>query len=175
MGITEILRWIWIFHTNKMKSSESFNKQPTQLIVQLNSSLRDTIVALVVVFCYSKIFLPVTCCVRRFPMMLIPIIQLKWFGYIHIVSNPIPPPLFIFSPRKELGTDGIVRSWGWGMGTFTVHFSVVDIWEVTHCVWAGTKIISITRKLSRSPASNFRPVHVLLSRFYLDFIQILSR
>ena len=38
MGITEILRRIWLFSANKIKSSESVNKQPTQLIVELNSS-----------------------------------------------------------------------------------------------------------------------------------------
>ena len=43
MGITEILRRIWLFSANKTKSSESFNKQPTQLIVELNSSLRQII------------------------------------------------------------------------------------------------------------------------------------
>ena len=37
MGITEILRRIWLFAANKIKSSESFSKQPTQLIVELNS------------------------------------------------------------------------------------------------------------------------------------------
>ena len=41
MGITEILRRIWLFSANKIKSSESFNKQPTQLIIKLNSSLRQ--------------------------------------------------------------------------------------------------------------------------------------
>ena len=44
MGITEILRRIWLFSENKVKSSESFSKQPTQLIIQLNSSLRHIIV-----------------------------------------------------------------------------------------------------------------------------------
>ena len=39
MGITEILRRIWLFSSNKIKSHESFSKQPTQLIVKLNSSL----------------------------------------------------------------------------------------------------------------------------------------
>ena len=33
MGITEILRKIWLFSANKIKSSESFSKQPTQLII----------------------------------------------------------------------------------------------------------------------------------------------
>ena len=33
MGITEILRRMWLFSTNKIKSSESFSKQPTQLII----------------------------------------------------------------------------------------------------------------------------------------------
>ena len=42
--ITEILRRIWLFSANKIKSSESFSKQPTQLIVELNSSLRHIIV-----------------------------------------------------------------------------------------------------------------------------------
>ena len=36
MEITEILRRIWLFSANKIKSSES---EPTQLIVELNSSL----------------------------------------------------------------------------------------------------------------------------------------
>jgi hypothetical protein len=37
MGITEILKRIWLFSANKIKSSESFSKQsthcPTQLII----------------------------------------------------------------------------------------------------------------------------------------------
>ena len=33
MGITEILRKIWLFSANKIKSSESVTKQPTQLII----------------------------------------------------------------------------------------------------------------------------------------------
>ena len=41
MGITEILRRIWLLSANKIKSSESVSKQPTQLIVELNSSLRQ--------------------------------------------------------------------------------------------------------------------------------------
>ena len=44
LGITEILRRIWLFFANKIKSSASFSKQPTQLIVELNSSLRHIIV-----------------------------------------------------------------------------------------------------------------------------------
>ena len=47
MGITEILRRIWLFSANKIKSSESGSKQPTQFIVELNSSLRHIIVTLV--------------------------------------------------------------------------------------------------------------------------------
>ena len=40
MGIIEILRWFWFFlYINKTKSSESFRKQPNQLIVELNSLL----------------------------------------------------------------------------------------------------------------------------------------
>ena len=39
MGITEILRRIWLFSANKIKSSESGSKQPTQLIVEFNSTL----------------------------------------------------------------------------------------------------------------------------------------
>ena len=46
MGITEILKNIWLFSANKTKSSESFSKQPTQLIVKLNSSLQHIIVTL---------------------------------------------------------------------------------------------------------------------------------
>ena len=33
MRITEILRRIWLFSANKIKSSESFSNQPTQLII----------------------------------------------------------------------------------------------------------------------------------------------
>ena len=46
MGITEILRKIWLFSANKINSAESFSKQPTQLINELNSSLRRIIVTL---------------------------------------------------------------------------------------------------------------------------------
>jgi hypothetical protein len=46
MGITEVLRRIWLFSENKIKSSESGRKQPTQLIIELNSSLRHIIVTL---------------------------------------------------------------------------------------------------------------------------------
>jgi hypothetical protein len=41
MGITGILRGIWLFSANKIKNFESFSKEPTQLIVELNSSLRQ--------------------------------------------------------------------------------------------------------------------------------------
>ena len=46
MRITEILRRIWLFSAEKIKSSESFGKQPTQLIVKLNSSLWHIIVTI---------------------------------------------------------------------------------------------------------------------------------
>ena len=47
MGITEILKRIWLFSAKKIKSSESVSKQPTQLIVELNSLLRHIIVTMV--------------------------------------------------------------------------------------------------------------------------------
>ena len=47
MGITEILRRIWLFSANKIKKYESVSKQPTQLIVELNSSLRHIIVTII--------------------------------------------------------------------------------------------------------------------------------
>ena len=56
MGITEILRRIWLFSLIKIKSSESFNKQPTQLIIEFNSSLRqiiDSQALLVYFFCQN--------------------------------------------------------------------------------------------------------------------------
>jgi hypothetical protein len=59
MGITEILRRIWLFSANKIKSSESFSKQPIQLIVELNSSLRHIIVTQVSGTCYMYIGLNV--------------------------------------------------------------------------------------------------------------------
>ena len=40
------MRRIWLFSANKIKSSESFSKQPTQLIVELNWALRHIIVTL---------------------------------------------------------------------------------------------------------------------------------
>ena len=46
MGITEILRRISLFSANRTKSSESFSKQPTQLIVERNSSLWQIIVTI---------------------------------------------------------------------------------------------------------------------------------
>ena len=42
IGIIEILRRIWLIH--KIKSYDSVSKQPTQLIIELNSSLRHIIV-----------------------------------------------------------------------------------------------------------------------------------
>ena len=44
MGLAESLRRIWLFSANKIKSSDSGSKQPTQLIIELNSSLRHIIV-----------------------------------------------------------------------------------------------------------------------------------
>ena len=46
--ITEILRRLWPISANKIKSSESGSKQPTQLVVELNSSLRHIIATIVV-------------------------------------------------------------------------------------------------------------------------------
>ena len=46
MGITEILRRICLFFANEIKISESVSKQPTQLIVELNSSFGHIIVTL---------------------------------------------------------------------------------------------------------------------------------
>ena len=54
MGITEILKRIWILYANKIKSSDSFSKQPTQLIIELNSSLRHIIVTIVYFFLWTK-------------------------------------------------------------------------------------------------------------------------
>ena len=33
MGVTEILIRIWLFSANNIKSSESFSKQPTEIII----------------------------------------------------------------------------------------------------------------------------------------------
>ena len=42
IGIIEILRRIRLFSANNIKSSESGSKQPTQLIIKLNSSSNST-------------------------------------------------------------------------------------------------------------------------------------
>ena len=47
MGITENLRRIWLFSPSKIKGFDSFSKQPTQLIFQLNSSLWHIIVTVI--------------------------------------------------------------------------------------------------------------------------------
>ena len=63
MGMTEILRSIWLFSTNKIKSSQSFSKQPTQLIVELNLSSRQklgTILSLPFFVLRVKLFFPLT-------------------------------------------------------------------------------------------------------------------
>jgi len=45
LPVTEILGKIWLFSANKIKkNSESFSKQQTQLIIELNSSLWHIIV-----------------------------------------------------------------------------------------------------------------------------------
>ena len=55
MEITDILRRIWLFSANKTKSSESFSKQPIQLIVKLYSSLRHIIVTHVAHFNFFQL------------------------------------------------------------------------------------------------------------------------
>ena len=57
MGITETLRRIWLFSANKIKISESVSRQPTQLIVEVNSSLRHIIVTKD----YLLIYFPFSC------------------------------------------------------------------------------------------------------------------
>ena len=49
MGITEILRRIWLFTANNIKCYEYFSKQPTQIILDLNSSLPHIILTNVVI------------------------------------------------------------------------------------------------------------------------------
>ena len=44
MVITKLLRRIWLFSANKIKSFESGSKQPTPLFVELNLSLRHKFV-----------------------------------------------------------------------------------------------------------------------------------
>ena len=44
MEITKNFRRIWLFSANKKQISESFSKQPTRLIVELNSALQHIIV-----------------------------------------------------------------------------------------------------------------------------------
>ena len=63
MGITEILRRIWLFSANKIKSTESISKLPTQLIVQLNSSLWHIIVTFI-----STLKFKTTICVNSEPV-----------------------------------------------------------------------------------------------------------
>ena len=55
MGITEILRRIWLFSASKIKSSESGSKQPTQLIVERNSTLWPIIVTQVLAYAIGQI------------------------------------------------------------------------------------------------------------------------
>ena len=63
MGITEILRRIWLFYANKIKSSEFVSKKPTQLILELNLSLEQklgTYYLFISGFAKKKAFLTVT-------------------------------------------------------------------------------------------------------------------
>ena len=57
MGITEILKRIWLFFANEIKSSESFSKQPIQLIIELNSSLGHIIVKSILFLVEAENFL----------------------------------------------------------------------------------------------------------------------
>ena len=52
MGITELLRRIWLFSANKIKSSESVSKQPTQLII--GAEIRHNFEIVVNLTLYSK-------------------------------------------------------------------------------------------------------------------------
>ena len=91
MGITEILRRIWLFSANKTKSSESFNKQPTQLIVELNSSLRHIIVTLLTWL--------------GIPQTSVPRSSMAW-RVAHAVTSVNPYPWISVEPRQTL-----IKSW----------------------------------------------------------------
>ena len=62
MGITEILRRIWPFSAKKIKILESGSKQPTQLIVELNLSLRHITVTKVPLGAATEVFESCCCC-----------------------------------------------------------------------------------------------------------------
>ena len=101
--------------------------------------------------------LPVACCYWSFPMPLIPKVQFKWTWFWHFAFSPFPTPTFSFCPGKELVANRVISCWGWKMGASIMYMSSVDKWEFTHCMWIGSKIISITymtTELVSSPASN---------------------
>ena len=59
MGITETLRRIWLFSANKIKSSEYFSKQPTELIIAEHNCHTNSVAAAVTVVwpsCLAKIY-----------------------------------------------------------------------------------------------------------------------
>ena len=56
MGITEILRRIWLFSLIKIKSSESFNKQPTHHWIQLIIAADNWFTSLACLFFFCQNF-----------------------------------------------------------------------------------------------------------------------
>ena len=116
MGITEILRWIWQIRWKALNLllNNQLNHGRIQLIIAAHNCCTSFCFLLVQNVNFVGVILkilPVTCCVWRFPMVLIPIVQFKWLVFCHIMSNHIPPLPFVLSPSIELGTDRIVRSW----------------------------------------------------------------
>ena len=116
MGIAEILRRIWLFSENKIKTSGSVGKKSTQLKVEFNLSLRqklDTnefrIRQEVITFLWGRFFL-LYVLIRDFLFSKSPHVLL-------IFKKKFPPTLFFGTPA----TFGTFEQAGFKLCIFPLH------------------------------------------------------
>ena len=110
MGITEVLKRIWLFSAKKVKSSESVSKQPTQLIVKVNSSLPHMIVTLSVLIQYrgeaKEVSGNTVGCSLELPGA-IPSARVKPVGWYCSIQRNIQQ-YYPIPPRLRLGIDIVI-------------------------------------------------------------------
>ena len=131
MGITVILRRIWLFSANKIKSFESFSKQPTQLIVELNWSLRHIIVTLLY---FRQLLFPCFCLLKNSLNFCQQMTKL-FLGYFQLFNRPAVHHIFSQKTKK---------AW---KSVDTLSFEIHKSWKGINSHWHFQKIHCRTLKI----------------------------
>ena len=138
MGITEILRRIWLFSASKIKSFESFIKKPTPLVLEFNSSLRHIIVT----FFYNQLFLQFRNCTKfsysnflKFPMYsdVTKLLPEKLFSTVYATPNQMSIP-FDKLPCKHINiVNTVSKSISWSSNIWFLFFNTGNKSKFTFC------------------------------------------